>query len=808
MDNETEQSNSGNRYSTPFQAVSSVPLPVRRAIDLLQQHSDVNVYTVCTAERRGRPQIVVGAEVSIGQYLPSRCDPDDERMRSTEPILFVFDEERYPGRAPSVGSDRKDFSWSGKPHISQPREEWPPFFCLTRASLDDWFTEYGFSAYFDRVADWLLDAARGQLQREDGRFEPTVVPPGLKCIFDYDQTVSYVEGQQEIERKSGYRYGQFLNLGRAEQLRESPFDQFAVAYDGPISLAPAKDHVTEANTDDEGREALAGILAWTPEGQLVDEHFTTLPSTRSELLQWTSRLGIQIEEPLGKLIGAFNGNRGRLLVPILLGIQRPTKLYGLESSLEILPVYYLRAEDGNEHVFFARHQHLLAPARAQNLSNTSSLPTITLVGAGALGSKLFSHWYRGGVVDWTILDPSIAAPHNMVRHGLHPQSVGSFKASELPEAFDAMYGTTNGAAGHIQVEKKRFRPALKDKSVRRRVEDSIVVDTTGSPTAMQELGASSLPIVTGVARASIVDEGRKGALLVEGENRNPRVDDLRAALYHLGFSNDIVSEWLCRRLEQENEQAGLRGEEVEVGLNCASDTFRLADDEVSFHAAQLSMRLRNWLGAHRGPAATSRSASQELHLNVSMNESDVDNEKQSNGRIGLSDAATGWYEWNMPRVRSVKANGWEIRSAERAVSEMERLMQEYRPSETGGITLGRINRNRRILYVTEALPPPPDSKHSPTRFVRGTKGVRTAHKNAKDRTGATIGYVAEWHTHPNGPSSLSIQDRKTARDTRQRFRGSFFPAIILVLSPEGLLAHVEDPLSTQRGAEKAGEADG
>jgi len=135
-------------------------------------------------------------------------------------------------------------------------------------------------------------------------------------------------------------------------------------------------------------------------------------------------------------------------------------------------------------------------------------------------------------------------------------------------------------------------------------------------------------------------------------------------------------------------------------------------------------------------------------------------------------------------------------------------MQEYRPSETGGITLGRINRNRRILYVTEALPPPPDSKHSPTRFVRGTKGVRTAHKNAKDRTGAAIGYVAEWHTHPNGPSSLSIQDRKTARDTRQRFRGSFFPAIILVLSPEGLLAHVEDPLSTQRGAEKAGEADG
>jgi hypothetical protein len=718
-------------------------------------------------------------------------------MCSPEPVLFVFDEERYPDRAPSVGSDRKDFSWAGKPHVSQPREEWPPFFCLTRASLDDWFAEYGFAAYFDRVARWLIDAAQGQLQREDGRFEPTVLPPGFKCVFDYEKTASYVEGQREIERKSGYHYGQFLNLGRARHLRESLFDQFAAAYKGPISLSPAKDHVTEANTDDEGREVLSGILAWTPEEQLVGEHFTTLPSTRLELIQWASRLDIELKEPLDELISAFNAEQGRLLVPILLCIQRPTKLYGLDSSLEILPVYYIKkAEDGDENVVFAQHQHLLTPTRAQNLSNTTALPAVTLVGAGALGSKLFSHWYRGGAVDWTILDPAIAAPHNMVRHGLQPESVGSFKASELPEAFDAMYGTANGTAGDIQVERKRFHTALKDESVRRRIEDSIVVDTTGSPAAMQELSASNGPTVTAVARASVVDEGRKGVLFVEGENRNPRIDDLRAALYQLGLSNDIVSDWLCRRPEQENEQAGLRGEEVEVGLNCASDTFRLADDEVSFHAAQLSMRLRNWLGAHHGPAATSRSPSQELQVNEKTNTSDVDNGKQPDGRIGLSDAAAGWHDWNVPKVTTVRATGWEIRVAGQAVSKMEELMHEYHPSETGGIALGRINRNRQTLYVTDALPPPPDSKHSPSCFVRGTKGVRKATKTAERCTGSTIGYAAEWHTHPRGPSSLSIRDFETACDTRQKFRGSFFPAVILVLAPSGLVAHVEDPLSS------------
>ena len=236
----------------------------------------------------------------------------------------------------------------------------------------------------------------------------------------------------------------------------------------------------------------------------------------------------------------------------------------------------------------------------------------------------------------------------------------------------------------------------------------------------------------------------------------------------------------------------------------------LADDEVSLHAAQLSMRLRNWLGAHHGPAAASRSRSQEPHHTENTNDSDSEEqaEELSGGRLGLSDAETGWYEWQVPKVTVVRENGWEIRVAGQAISKMEQLMKEYHPSETGGIALGRINRNRRTLYVTEVLPPPPDSKHSQAQFVRGMEGVRSSHNTAKERTGATIGYVAEWHTHPNGPSSLSSQDYETARRTRQRFRGSFFPAVILVLVPDGLIAHIEDPLSTQRETEEATEGNG
>ena len=75
--------------------------------------------------------------------------------------------------------------------------------------------------------------------------------------------------------------------------------------------------------------------------------------------------------------------------------------------------------------------------------------------------------------------------------------------------------------------------------------------------------------------------------------------------------------------------------------------------------------------------------------------------------------------------------------------------------ETGGVLIGRYNRERNMATVTRVCGPPPDSRKGRNTFVRGTQGLqhlinRLWHVNEY--------YLGEWHYHPEGtahPSPLT-----------------------------------------------------
>ncbi|MFZ5894683.1 MAG: Mov34/MPN/PAD-1 family protein [Myxococcota bacterium] len=67
--------------------------------------------------------------------------------------------------------------------------------------------------------------------------------------------------------------------------------------------------------------------------------------------------------------------------------------------------------------------------------------------------------------------------------------------------------------------------------------------------------------------------------------------------------------------------------------------------------------------------------------------------------------------------------------------------------ETGGILLGRYSEDRSVAIVSEATPPPMDSRRGHAWFVRGVHGLRdvlSQRWQARERTY----YVGEWHFHP------------------------------------------------------------
>jgi integrative and conjugative element protein (TIGR02256 family) len=83
------------------------------------------------------------------------------------------------------------------------------------------------------------------------------------------------------------------------------------------------------------------------------------------------------------------------------------------------------------------------------------------------------------------------------------------------------------------------------------------------------------------------------------------------------------------------------------------------------------------------------------------------------------------------------------------------------PKETGGVLLGSIDLDRRIIYVVDTVLSPPDSEEWPTMYIRGCRGLLDEVKRMGDATLGNLEYVGEWHSHPAGfstkPSRADMQ---------------------------------------------------
>lgn len=104
-----------------------------------------------------------------------------------------------------------------------------------------------------------------------------------------------------------------------------------------------------------------------------------------------------------------------------------------------------------------------------------------------------------------------------------------------------------------------------------------------------------------------------------------------------------------------------------------------------------------------------------------------------------------------------------VHLAEAAKNVLQNLAAEAGRQETGGILIGYYRDGE--AFITEATPPPPDSKRSCFRFERGTEGV----KSYLERKWASVPreyYLGEWHSHPSRQARPSLADHRQMRQIR------------------------------------------
>jgi integrative and conjugative element protein (TIGR02256 family) len=99
-------------------------------------------------------------------------------------------------------------------------------------------------------------------------------------------------------------------------------------------------------------------------------------------------------------------------------------------------------------------------------------------------------------------------------------------------------------------------------------------------------------------------------------------------------------------------------------------------------------------------------------------------------------------------------------------AEMTALASDSFPLETGGMLLGYRADNSDTV-VTRIVGPGPKAKHSRYRFRPDTDYQQRLLEEHFYGTGGKETYLGDWHTHPEGSTSMSHIDKRTLRRIAQ-----------------------------------------
>jgi hypothetical protein len=337
-------------------------------------------------------------------------------------------------------------------------------------------------------------------------------------------------------------------------------------------------------------------------------------------------------------------------------------------------------------------------------------PTGILIGAGSLGSAMLDFWVRAGWGTWSVVDNDYIKPHNLVRHIAGMRDLGLEKAKV---AQNQAFSVTMGASQVTPIVSDAL-DFSNDELISKLSEASLVIDA--STTLEYPRAASQIDTFGRHISAFLTPNGNDGVLLAEDAQRATRLSAIEPQYYRAV----ILEDWGRDHLE------GNLGT-FWSGASCRDISFVLPYTRVVGHAANFAEQI--------GLIADQ----QEAKIMVWKRDAQIG--AVTHVAVPVQPSTT----YQPGNLKIVMDAG--------VIDEMKRLRAEMLPNETGGVIIGYFDFNVNALCIVAALPPPPDSQHSPTSFVRGIQGLEDRLNDIARRTANIVGYVGEWHSHPDGHSA-------------------------------------------------------
>lgn len=709
--------------------------------------------------------ICIRCEVKVD--IPSRGTVADIDIRKEEPILLLIDIKEYPYKAPYVFTDRIDFPYTRLPHMIVYSKYSLKGLCLHRGNINDWFSEHTVEDFIIRIRAWFRDAASNRLIKENDQFEPTrVYEEEGYIIYEPDCIIKFIKNYWE-NNKGERDFGFFaFKLGEEHDTKEQekmPSIEVLHLY-LRREYRKMLDDYNQALLSKDNSDFHLGILVWCSSRKVNSNYFDKLPVRIDDLIAF----GELIDCKVGQAINFYTKRlKNRIIgVPIICALNRPDKLIGSESNVELLNMVF----DGTQKdtlgnykmdlpVYILTNRTPITSEYAKKLSDihSNNNPSILIVGCGALGSKMSTHLSRSGHNKQFIVDDDKLQPHNIIRHALFFESIGRNKAETLAQKFSGYY--RHDSESDYSYSDKSVFELIADNSTITNEKFDILCDFSASSSVFNCLVNADRRIPR-VIKAEIGYHGKIGVMYIEGMERNPRIDDIQAMLFH--HANNIVeiSKWFTDYKNQRDNLGEAEFEEITVGLGCNSSTMKLADDVISQHAATLSLKLRELM------------STEDSEGKLIINYLDVDNIENNFAKI-----------LKVPPfvVKNSTCGEWKIRISMNVYNHIMNELAKHSPNETGGILIGHINVKEKTIHIVDTFTPK-DSERYPYAFVRGIKDVPQYIKTITKSTGGLIGYAGEWHTHPKMGLFMSDKDLNSYDEIRENLRKANLPTHIAIFN--------------------------
>ena len=346
------------------------------------------------------------------------------------------------------------------------------------------------------------------------------------------------------------------------------------------------------------------------------------------------------------------------------------------------------------------------------LSDLSKIGTeAAIVGAGSIGSQIASHLVREGAFErLTLIDDDRLLPHNLARHALTSESVSFSKASKLAELL-----TSISPGLPVKAISAKLGSGLQEEEILTALADaSVVYDFTASVGASRAI--ADLSNHGRAVSAFFNPAGDAYAVLVEDAGQ---MYDL-AALEACYYAEIILNDDLAGHLSDSNRIVVSSGQ-------CRSVSNRLSSSDAALLSAAASRTMRTALSKDT-PGIT---------IGVICEDGSLKNHAFS----------------LVPTSIEHVHDAWTIRMSGTVEARIRAAREVALPNETGGVLLGIVDFKRKRVEIAYALPPPPDSQHATTEFVRGVQDLQQAIENVSTRVMHQLAYVGEWHSHPKGAAA-------------------------------------------------------